>query len=294
MDTSIASFLEHLRNERNASTHTLRSYATDLCVYEAFLLETKGEGADPLTADAKTPRRFSAWLHGQGLSASTIARRLACLRSYYRFARRRGLTSVDPSAGLRNPKQAKRLPKLLKVEEVIAMLDGIAADDDLGVRDRALFEMLYGAGLRVGELVAMNVDDLDLDEGLTRVRGKGKRERLAPIGVAAADWTRRWLAVRRPKAAGEPALYLNYQGTRLSSRSVARRLDECLTAAGVAAHAGPHTLRHSFATHMLDRGADLRSVQELLGHRNLTTTQIYTHVTQQRILDVYREAHPRA
>ncbi len=174
------------------------------------------------------------------------------------------------------------------------MLDGIAADDDLGVRDRALFEMLYGAGLRVGELVAMNVDDLDLDEGLTRVRGKGKRERLAPIGIAAADWTRRWLAVRRPKAAGEPALYLNYQGTRLSCRSVARRLDECLSAAGVTVHAGPHTLRHSFATHMLDRGADLRSVQELLGHRNLTTTQIYTHVTQQRILDVYREAHPRA
>jgi integrase/recombinase XerC len=157
-----------------------------------------------------------------------------------------------------------------------------------------MFETLYGGGLRVSELVGLNLDDLDLEQGLVRVRGKGRRERLCPVGAMAADWVTRWTALRAPKRPGEPALFLNRFGTRLTSRSVGRLLEEHLVGLGLDPAASPHTLRHSFATHLLDRGADLRSVQELLGHRSLSTTQIYTHVTSERLRDAYRSAHPRA
>jgi integrase/recombinase XerC len=177
---------------------------------------------------------------------------------------------------------------------VIRLLDAIATGDSLGVRDRAMFETLYGGGLRVGELVGLNLDDLDLEEGLIRVRGKGRRERLSPVGRMAIEWLGRWLPLRSPKASGESAVFLNRFGTRLTTRSVGRLLETHLAGLGLDPSASPHTLRHSFATHLLDRGADLRSVQELLGHRKLTTTQIYTHVTQERLLDIYDAAHPRA
>jgi integrase/recombinase XerC len=183
---------------------------------------------------------------------------------------------------------------LLRVEDVIRLLDGIAVDQTLGLRDRAMFETLYGGGLRVGELVGLELDDLDLEQELVRVRGKGRRERLGPIGRMASSWLARWVAVRQPKRAGEPAVFLNRHGTRLTARSVGRLLERHLIGLGLDPGASPHTLRHSFATHLLDRGADLRSVQELLGHRSLTTTQIYTHVTRERLLGVYQEAHPRA
>jgi integrase/recombinase XerC len=200
----------------------------------------------------------------------------------------------DPAAGLRNPKQPKRLPRLLRVEEVIGLLDAIPTDTPLGVRVRAMFETLYGGGLRVSELVGLNRDDLDLAEELVRVRGKGRRERLCPIGRMAATWIETWQGLRQPARSDEPALFLNRYGTRLTSRSVGRLLETHLAPLHLDHGASPHTLRHSFATHLLDRGADLRSVQELLGHRNLTTTQIYTHVSQERLLDVYQDAHPRA
>jgi integrase/recombinase XerC len=177
---------------------------------------------------------------------------------------------------------------------VINLLDSIPTDTPPGVRDRAMLETLYGGGLRVSEVVGLNVDALDLDQELIRVRGKGRRERLCPVGPMAAHWINRWITVRRPKLSNEPALFLNQRGTRLTTRSVGRMLDSHLVRVGLISSASPHTLRHSFATHLLDSGADLRSVQELLGHRNLTTTQIYTHVTKERLLDIYHEAHPRA
>jgi integrase/recombinase XerC len=294
MHPTVVSFLDHLRAERNASLHTVRSYEADLALFCRYLEEEQGEGADPSAIDSRRLRRYSAWLSGQGYASSTIARRLASLRSFYRFQRRQGVIASDPAGGLRNPKQSKRLPSLLRIDEVIRLLDAIPTADPLGVRDRAMFETLYGGGLRVSELVGLNLDDLDPDQELARVRGKGRRERLAPIGRMAMTWIGQWRALRQPARSDEPALFLNRYGTRLTTRSVGRLLDAHLAGLGLDRGASPHTLRHSFATHLLDRGADLRSVQELLGHRNLTTTQIYTHVTQERLRDIYQDAHPRA
>jgi integrase/recombinase XerC len=294
MEDTIQAYLHHLRVERRGSAHTVRSYEHDLGLYIRFLSEVFGEDAGPASADSARLRRYSAWLAAQGFSPSTVARRLACLRSYFRFLRRKGVLASDPAAGLRNPKQPRRLPRLLKVDEIIRLLDAIPGDSPPSVRDRAMLETLYGAGLRVSELVGLNVDHLDLDEQLAKVRGKGRRERMCPIGEMAAHWLKRYLTLRKPKAAYEKAMFLNQRGSRLTSRSVGRLLESHLLRSGLVNAASPHTLRHSFATHLLDRGADLRSVQELLGHRKLTSTQIYTHVTQQRLLDIYHQAHPRA
>ncbi|WP_435007879.1 tyrosine recombinase XerC [Tundrisphaera lichenicola] len=294
MHSSIFQFLEHLRIERNSSPHTVRCYEDDLVQFESYLIESSGNSADPTKTDARRLRSFSAWLSGQGYAASTIARRLASLRSYYRYQRRQGVVTTDPVGGLRNPKQPQRLPKLLRVDDVIRLLDGIPVADAAGVRDRAMFETLYGGGLRVSELVGLDLDDLDGESSMVRVRGKGRRERLCPIGAMAMDWIERWKVCRRPKKSGEVALFLNHRGTRLTSRSVGRLLQEHLISLGFDPSSSPHTLRHSFATHLLDGGADLRSVQDLLGHRSLTTTQIYTHVTRERLIDAYNEAHPRA
>jgi integrase/recombinase XerC len=294
MHPAVLAFLDHLRVERNASTHTLRSYGDDLDQFCQYLAVALGGEPDPTTADARRLRGYSAWLNSQGYAASTIARRLASLRSFYRFQRRKGAVTTDPAGGLRNPKQPKRLPHLLRVEDVIRYLDAIPTDDGLGVRDRAMFETLYGGGLRVGELVGLNLTDIDPEQDLLRVRGKGRRERLSPVGRMAMSWLQHWIPLRKPAKAKEPALFLNRYGTRLSTRSVGRLFEEHAAGLDIDPASSPHSLRHSFATHLLDRGADLRSVQELLGHRNLTTTQIYTHVTQERLLDVYKDAHPRA
>jgi integrase/recombinase XerC len=294
MDSSVSNFLDHLRNERQASSHTLRSYEHDLGLYCQYLADAEGEDADPRAAHPNRLRRYSAWLTGQGFASSTVARRLASLRSYFRYLRRQGIIGSDPSVALRNPKQANRLPRLLSVDDVIKLLDSVPVDTAAGVRDRAMLETLYGGGLRVSELVGTNLDDLDFEQELVRVRGKGRRERLSPVGPMAVHWIQSWMPLRRPLRAAETALFLNQRGSRLTTRSVGRLLAAHLLRAGLVKSASPHTLRHSFATHLLDRGADLRSVQELLGHRNLTTTQIYTHVTQERLLDIYHETHPRA
>jgi integrase/recombinase XerC len=294
MDDSVRAFLDYLKVERRASAHTIRSYEFDLGLYCGYLAEAQGEGADPSAVTPVRLRRYSAWLTGQAFAASTVARRLASLRSYFRFLRRNGRLASDPTASLRNPRQSRKLPRLLRVDEVNRLLDGVPADVPLGVRDRAMLETLYGGGLRVSELVGLNLDDIDLDQELVRVRGKGRRERLGPIGQMAMHWVRAWISVRQPKHLTEKGVFLNQRGTRLTTRSVGRILESHLLRVGLLNAASPHTLRHSFATHLLDRGADLRSVQELLGHRKLTTTQIYTHVTQERIMDMYHEAHPRA
>ncbi len=294
MHATIQSFLDHLATERQASPHTVRGYAEDLGQFVGYLSEVEGADTDPTAVDARRLRSYAAWLGTRGYAASTVARRLASLRSYFRYQRRQGVVVADPAGGLRNPKQPKRLPKLLGVDEVVRLLDSIPTAEPLGLRDRAMFETLYGGGLRVGELVGLDLGDLDPEGGLVRVRGKGRRERLAPIGAVASAWVERWLGARRPARARETAVFLNHRGTRLSTRSVGRLLEDYLLGLGLDPASSPHTLRHSFATHLLDRGADLRSVQELLGHRSLTTTQIYTHVTGDRLIDAYQDAHPRA
>lgn len=294
MHKTILAYLGHLRDEKGASPHTVRCYGDDLGVFWQYLTESMGEEADPMAVDARRLRAYSAWLSGRGYAPGTVARRLASLRSFYKFHRRRGALGADPAGGLRNPKQPARLPQPLRVDQVVGLLDAIPTDDALGVRDRAMFETLYGGGLRVGELVGLDLADLDLDEELVRVRGKGRRERLSPIGPTAAAWLRRWISARKPENSGETALFLNRYGRRLTARSVGRLFEEYLKGRDLDPGSSPHTLRHSFATHLLDGGADLRSVQELLGHRRLTTTQIYTHVSQERLRDAYKEAHPRA
>ncbi len=294
MHATTAEYLRHLRDEKKASPNTVKSYGDDLAVFERFLAEVVSEDADPADMSSKRLRHYSAWLASQGYSASTVARRLASLRSFYKFLRRQGEVAVDPAVVLRNPKQPKRLPKLLSIEEVLRLLDGIVPKDALAIRDRAMFETLYGGGLRVSELVALDLEDLDIERGLARARGKGRRERLCPLGPEAAHWLLQWQGLRQPARLEDRALFLNRFGTRLTTRSVGRLLQGHLKALGMDWGASPHTLRHSFATHLLDRGADLRSVQELLGHRRLTTTQIYTHVTRERLIGVYNEVHPRA
>lgn len=300
MHPAMNAFLEHLRTERNASPHTVRSYHDDLTQFTGYLEALKqppaadGGGLDPTRVDGKRLRAYAAWMSGQGLAPGTVARRLACLRSFFKHLRREGGVAGDPTALLVNPKQPRRLPRPLRVDDVLRLLDAISTETDLGLRDRALFEMLYGGGLRVSEAVGLNVEDIDLEQGLVLVRGKGRRERLCPIGMIATDWVRRLLGVRRPQRLNETAVFLNHAGSRLSTRSVDRLFQRYAQALGMDSDASPHSLRHSFATHLLERGADLRSVQELLGHRRLTTTQVYTQVTQERLLDVYNEAHPRA
>lgn len=289
----VHAFLNQLARERRASEHTLRCYQDDLTRFVSFLTESAGS-TDPLQATPRRLRSYAAWLGGRGYAASTVARHLASVRSFYRFLRRGGLVSGDPASGLRNPKQPKRLPRPLRVDEIQALLESIPTSDPLGIRDRAMFETLYGGGLRVGELVALDLDDLDEETGVVRVRGKGRRERLAPIGRIAMDWVQRYRSVRCPASLSDRALFLNQRGTRLTTRSVDRLFAGHASRCGLDPEACPHALRHSFATHLLDRGADLRSVQELLGHRRLTTTQVYTQVSHERLLEAYKTSHPRA
>lgn len=290
-------FLKHLKLQKGVSDLTGKSYREDFQTFVRFLTQL-GSSSDSLPEPSeigiKHLRRYGPWLTSEGFSARTIARKLASLRSFFRYMRRQELILQNPAESLKNPKQPKRLPNPMTESQVVSFLDGIVPDSVIAVRDRTMFETLYGGGLRVSELVGLDLADLQVEEAALLVRGKGKRERLCPIGRTAMDWIVLWMSYRAPKAAAEPALFLNWQGTRLTSRSVGRSLEQRLAQAGLTKIASPHTFRHSFATHLLDRGADLRSVQELLGHQSLATTQIYTHVSQQRLAESYKNAHPRA
>jgi integrase/recombinase XerC len=299
MQEALAEFLRHLAIEKNASAHTVKSYREDLTQAIDFFrthLRSKAPAASQLTT--RVLRAYLAWLHEQGYARSTIARRLSAVRTWCRFLRRHGLLETNPATGVRGPRLEKKLPNFIGQQDIQQLLNAPPADDALGTRDRAILETLYSAGLRVGELTGLNLADLDLREGLATVRGKGKRERLAILGPPAVAALTAWLALREavggPRASGQPALFLSKHGTRLTTRSVGRLLEKYLAQAGLDPRASPHSLRHSFATHLLDGGADVRSVQELLGHRSLATTQIYTHVTTQRLRDSYHKAHPRA
>ena len=299
MDEHVQAFLDHLRLERAVSPHTAKAYHEDLTALGAFLGQAFGSST-PSPRDLTTSRlrAYLANLHEQGLSKKTVARRLSSLRTFLKFLCRQGTLKKNPTVGLRTPKQRSQLPSVLTKDEVEHLLEAPNAGTRLGCRDSAIFETFYSTGLRVSELVGIDLGDLDLESGTVTVRGKGKRERIAVLGSVAAGTIRRWLhkrgEVEHTARFHRSALFLNHQGGRITTRSVARILKKHLQRAGVTTPASPHSLRHSFATHMLDRGADIRSVQELLGHRSLSSTQIYTHVSSQRMRETYDKAHPRA
>jgi len=325
--TLIDEFLNYLRFERHFSPHTAKCYAADLHQFVEFLGGGTGSPKSTLSAVGGQPpgggtavaappraqvdargvlkgvqtddvRRFLAFLTDREYSKSTTARKLATLRSFYKFCLKRSYVSANPLAAIRTPKQEKRLPKFLEESEVRKLLETPDVASLLGARDRAMLETMYSTGVRVSELVDLNIEDVDTTNECLHIHGKGKKERLTPISPTALAWIKHYMDMRRadPRASGfdQKPVFVNKHGQRLSTRSVRRKLDKYLSICGLDPAISPHTLRHSFATHMLNRGADLRAVQELLGHQSLSTTQIYTHVTTNRMKQAYDSAHPRA
>ncbi len=299
MQSTIDRFLRFLRVEKNCSELTIKSYREDLCLLVEYFEDARGATPALESITPQDLRRFVSALHDAGYARSSISRRLACLRSFFRFAQREGLVSSNPAKPLRNPRRERKLPHFLTNAEMGKLLSAPDAGDPLGARDRAILETMYSAGLRVSELVGINFEDLDLADGLVRIRGKGRKERLAPLGSHAVRALRRWIKARRelPKSertGDSDPVFVNKFGQRITTRSIRRMLEKYLKQTGLDLRTTPHTLRHSFATHLLDRGADIRSVQELLGHKSLVTTQIYTHVSTASLRKVYERAHPRA
>ena len=298
MRTAIERFIEYLRVERNASPLTLKSYEEDLIALVLYLEEVEDRPVKIVEVTTLSLRRFIAQLQEAGYAKSTISRKLACIRSFFRFAVREGWIEANIAKPLRNPRAGRKLPHFLSAEEIAKILEIPPPTTSSGLRDRAILETMYSSGLRVSELVGLGLEDIDFPAGLIRVRGKGRKERLSPLGSYAQKALKKWIAKRKPDPkAGKDhtsAVFLNRFGRRLTSRSVGRMLEKYLKQCGLDQRTSPHTLRHSFATHLLDRGADIRSVQELLGHKSLITTQIYTHVSTTRLREVYETAHPRA
>ncbi|HEX5106046.1 MAG TPA: tyrosine recombinase XerC [Pirellulaceae bacterium] len=316
MHSAISQFLRFLSVERNAAELTIKSYREDLTSLADYLTQACGRTPAPAEVTPLDLRGYVSALHEAGYAKTSVARRLASLRTFYKFAQREGLADSNPAKPLRNPRPDRKLPHFLSTDEIGRLLQAPPATTPQGLRDRAILETMYSAGLRVSEAVGINDSDLDLAEGLVRIRGKGRRERLAPIGSFAAKAIQRWQKVRKvgsdglggpgtanrrrvtapvpPRPSGPTPLFTNKFGKRLTTRSVHRLLLKYLKLTGLDLRTTPHTLRHSFATHLLDRGADIRSVQELLGHKSLVTTQIYTHVSTAGLRAVYEKAHPRA
>lgn len=298
MDQTIPRFLNYLQIERNCSGLTVKSYREDLDLLLDYLTEKFGRVPSPREITPVDLRTYVAALHEAGYAKSSVSRRLASLRSFFKFAQREGKCDNNPAKPLRNPRRERKLPHFLTNQEIGKLLSAPPKSDVSGIRDRAILETMYSAGLRVSELVGINLEDLDLAQGLVRIRGKGKKERLSPLGSFAVKALQQWLKLRKPSPklparVGSP-VFLNRFGQRLTTRSIARMLEKYLKLTGLDMRTSPHTLRHSFATHLLDRGADIRSVQELLGHKSLVTTQIYTHVSTAGLKLVYEAAHPRA
>ncbi|MGC8540724.1 MAG: tyrosine recombinase XerC [Phycisphaerae bacterium] len=331
----VQDFLGYLQFERHFSTYTSKCYGADLRQFGLFLagaqdipasvllsqpasanaavnlsreMQSKqGDHPDEpapqvvekllLNANAEDVRRYLQHMREHNYSKATVARKLATLRSFFKFLNKRGLTGNNPMLSIRTPKLDKRLPKFMTEEQVTRLLRTPDDSDILGSRDKAMLEVIYSSGLRVSELVGLNVDDLDAVGGVLKVRGKGKKERVSPVGQTAIAALTKYMDQRKTimtQDSPDAPLFINKHGQRLSTRSVRRKLDKYLIEAHLDPDISPHTLRHSFATHMLNHGADLRVVQELLGHQSLSTTQIYTHLTTKRIQDVYESAHPRA
>ncbi|MGN6546826.1 MAG: tyrosine recombinase XerC [Aureliella sp.] len=298
MRSEITQFLRYLATERNASDLTIKSYREDLFDLAEYLNEQLGGDRPPGEITPRDLRGYLAALHEAGYARSSISRKLASLRSFYRFAQRRDLADTNPAKPLRNPRATRKLPHFLTSQEILTLLDAPSKGDTLGLRDVAILETMYSAGLRVSEVVGLNQGDLEFEEGVARIRGKGRKERLSPLGRYAVDALQSYLPKRvlgkREPQGREAPVFVNRFGSRLTTRSVARMLEKYLKLTGLDLRTTPHTLRHSFATHLLDRGADIRSVQELLDHKSLVTTQIYTHLSTANLREVYNRAHPRA
>jgi integrase/recombinase XerC len=295
---AIGLFLGYLEHERNMSEHTIRNYGADLSQFVAFLAGIGRAGDFPERVDHLIIRSFMSEIEGKGVSRQTVARKIAALRSFYKFMQRRGRVTVNPARVVRTPKLEKRIPAFLTVEMMERLLAAPERGTFAGNRDLAMLELIYSAGLRSFELVGLNHGDLDLERRVLRLRGKGKKERVNPIGRYAVKALEEYLRLKAecgPKTAVDSqAVFLNFRGHRLTTRSVRRMLSHYSALAGLPGEVSPHTLRHSFATHLLQRGADLRVVQELLGHENISTTQIYTHITAAEMHDIYSVSHPRA
>lgn len=292
MDRLIEKFLRYLEIEKNASAHTVLNYKLDLYDFKKFLKDSPIEGVDYLAL-----RKFLVYLKENHLTNRTISRRISCLRSFFKFLFREGLVKGNPIVMLSTPKQDKMLPVFLTEDEVVKLIETPSSDTVLGLRDRAILETLYSTGMRVSELVSLNIDNIDFIGAVVKVQGKGKKERLLPIGDKALGAINKYLSGRNShkKTAKETnILFLNKNNRRITDRGIRKIIDKYIHKVSLKSGISPHTLRHSFATHLLNRGADLRSVQELLGHANLSTTQIYTHLTTDKLKSVYDKAHPRA
>jgi integrase/recombinase XerC len=302
MEKLIEQFLEHLRYERNVSAHTLRNYESDLEQFTHFLApDRKTKLPDVSEIDHLTIREWMASLHSDQKKKSSIARKLAALRTFFQFLVREGVLELNPAKLVSTPKLEKKLPKHLSIEEAIRFIESPDLETDLGKRDRAMLELMYATGVRVAELTTLNVADVDFQNQLIRVTGKRRKQRIVPFGDPAGEAIRNYLGVREKflfnapvSKRDEDALFLNYQGTRITTRSVGRMVEKYIRICAGMHNISPHALRHSFATHLLDSGADLRDIQELLGHARLSTTQIYTHVSMEKLIEVYDKAHPKA
>ncbi len=298
MKEQLRSFLDYLRLNRNVSPHTIAAYDSDLSQFLAYTAahhRKKSSELQPADVDLAAVRAFMADLYRQGQARASVSRKLSALRSFTRYMRREGWIEGDPVALAAAPKKEQKVPAHLSVDEMSTLLTMPDASQPLGCRDRAMLELFYASGLRLSELVGLDVEDVNLSARMVRVMGKGSKERLVPFNETTRKAIAAWLKVRIAllKGKGDP-LFVNARGSRLTGRSVqrllARYVSMCSTRFGIS----PHALRHSFATHLLERGADLRAIQELLGHVQLSTTQRYTHVNAAQLLDVYRKAHPRA
>jgi integrase/recombinase XerC len=301
----VDAFLEHLALNRNRSRHTIRAYASDLSQFVTHVAAECGvrpEELEPAALDRAALRGFLAALHARRQSRATAARKLASVRTFLRYLRREALLTGDPGGLVATPKREVRMPAHLSEEEMRRLLEAPSVDHPLGRRDRAILELFYASGLRLSELGGLQIDDVNLSGRMVRVLGKGGKERIVPFNASAAAAIRAYLADRamlmrapgpRPRSADDP-LFVNYRGTRLSVRSIDRLLRRYVALCSSRLGISPHALRHSFATHLLQRGADLRVIQELLGHARLSTTQRYTHVNSAQLLEVYQKSHPRA
>ncbi|MCM8800943.1 MAG: tyrosine recombinase XerC [Candidatus Omnitrophica bacterium] len=286
MKKYIDKFIRYLEIEKNYSVHTLLNYRLDLEELAEFLGDS-----DLTKIDYLALRRYLAYLKGKGLNNRTIARRLSSLRSFFKFLTREGYIKINPSLSLLTPKQEKHLPLFLTEEEMNRLIESVLPEDKHGLRDRAILETFYSTGIRISELTALNKEDVDFLGGVIKVMGKGKKERLVPIGEIALTAIRRYL---EKKDEDSQALFLNKFGKRMTARGIRNVVKKYIKLIGLKQKVSAHTIRHSFATHLLNRGADLRSVQELLGHVNLSTTQIYTHLTTEHLKNIYDKTHPRA
>ena len=298
MEDAIKAFVMHLQVERNASHETIRNYRSDLHQLTKFVRRTKQE-TGPLRIDTVTGDDIRAYLHSldqQDEKASSLARKLACLRSFFRFLVREGRLHKNPTENIRSPKLPKPLPRVLTKDDAAALMEFPIGPSPLSLRDRALLETMYSTGARVSEVVGINLDDLNQTDGIVCLRGKGRKERMVPIGDVALHAIREYRkSLKPPTRSGYQSspMFLNHRGGRITTRSVARMVSR-YSSRLVGGAVSPHALRHSYATHLLDEGADLRSIQEMLGHASLSTTQKYTHLAMDQLMAVYDSAHPRA